>query len=316
MRLMHEKCCAIVGAFLHGPNAMPRCFTHFFTYCLKNRFLLSTSLVWLFCLTGLAHAESPNSSPHVLVSIKPLALIYIALRPTTIKQPEILLPANADLHTFALSPKDIQRLQNAELLLWLNAESEPYIAKLSKRLKGDATWQALTNSHHHPWLNQTELSGLIDKMANALQTTFPDETETIEANREQLLERINNRFQYWRQQLTAYQQTPFLLGHRAFASFSRDIGLQGVQFYRVHNSHGEQHDGMQTLLEIQKHIRTDKIYCAITEPEVKFQDLQQRHPNLKTAYADPMLNNIALSPEGLITFIDQTAAAFTQCLTP
>ncbi|KFX07196.1 zinc ABC transporter substrate-binding protein [Pectobacterium betavasculorum] len=77
----------------------------------------------------LASGISINAaSATVITSIRPLGFIASAIadgvRPT-----EVLLPDGASPHDYALRPSDVQRLQSAELVIWVGPEMEAFLGK-------------------------------------------------------------------------------------------------------------------------------------------------------------------------------------------
>lgn len=260
----------------------------------------------LACLSAGAGADA--SQP--LVSIKPLALIYSELRPG--QQADVLIPANRNLHDYALTVEDLKKLQQAETLFWLGVENEPFIARLQKRF-ADHRWVAVAGGDH-PWLSPAQLPGLIGKMAEALAQQHPQEATAIGERAVQLQQAIASRFHYWQQQLVAYQHQPFLLGHSAFIAFAEGLGLHGAILYRSGHSHGHSHGGMQELVDIQQRVASGEIYCALEEPDVDFHELTERHPTLQLGFVEPMATQQSAGPGAFLAFIDQTAQAFQACL--
>lgn len=71
------------------------------------------------------HIQADN----VIASIKPLTLIASELL-ADVAEVDTLLPDGASPHDFALRPSDRIRLNNADLLIWVGPEIEPYLEKV------------------------------------------------------------------------------------------------------------------------------------------------------------------------------------------
>lgn len=263
---------------------------------------------------AIANAEDKNAVVITMVSVKPVALIYAALQPEAAESIQILIPADRNVHDYALSIKDLKRLQTAKTLFWLGAESEPFIAKVQKRLSGDGQWIAVAGAAPHAWLDVTQLPTMVKKMTDALVRQNPQEKDIIETRASDFLKVVMQRQTYWQQQLQPYANTPFLLGHDAFVAFASNIGLKHAELYRGGHDHGHAQGGMHELLSIQKELSEGKINCALQEPEVDFSDLAKRYPDLQLTYIEPMAHKIAITPQAYIQFFDETAQAFQQCL--
>lgn len=279
-------------------------------YRIIQHFLLFS----VFSFAAIASATTEKAATVTLVSIKPLAMIYAVLQPETAAAVQILIPANRNLHDYALSVKDLKRLQAADTLFWLGAESEPFIAKVQPRLSHNKQWVALSESSSHAWLDVNQLPALINKMAYTLIALHPQQAEQIKNRADQFLQTVAARQLYWQQQLQPHANTNFLLGHDAFVVFAKNIGLEHAVLYRSGHDHGHAPGGMHELLAIQKKLSNGEIRCAMQEPEVDFSDLAKRYPSMQLAYVEPMARNITINADAYLHFFDNTAQAFQQCL--
>ncbi|WP_174868274.1 zinc ABC transporter substrate-binding protein ZnuA [Pectobacterium polaris] len=68
------------------------------------------------------------ASAAVITSIRPLGFIASAIA-DGVTPTEILLPDGASPHDYALRPSDVQRLQSAELVIWVGPEMEVFLGK-------------------------------------------------------------------------------------------------------------------------------------------------------------------------------------------
>ena len=93
--------------------------THKFTASIATSLLLASTQL---------HADT------VIASVKPLTLIASELL-ADVTQVDTLLPDGASPHDFALRPSDRKRLNNADLLIWVGPEIEPYLEQVIKASK-------------------------------------------------------------------------------------------------------------------------------------------------------------------------------------
>jgi zinc transport system substrate-binding protein len=253
-----------------------------------------------------------QASAPVLVSAKPLAMIYLALRPQ--QAVDVLLPADRDMHEYKLTVADISRVQQAPLLFWLGPVSEPFLQVLEQRFSAQRKWVALAGNTGHAWLDQQQIAALSGAMAKALVQQYPAEKTAIEARQAAFVASINQRYRFWQQQLQPYSTKPFLLGHDAYQLFAANVGLRQGVIYRAANDHGHVQAGMHELLAIQQRIASGDITCALEEPEVSFSSLARRYTALHIARLDPLGMAIPLTEQSYLAFIDAGAAAFLACL--
>lgn len=268
-------------------------------------------LAGLFLAQSLHAAAAAPAAP-VMVSARPLAMLYLALRP---QQPvEILLPSDRDMHDYSLQVADIKRVQAASLFFWLGPASEPFLQALAQRFAGAGRWVAVADKHGHAWLDQQYIPLLVAAMATALAEQYPAEKASIGSREQALLAAIDERYRFWRERLQPYAHTPFVLGHDAFAAFAANLGLGQALLYRATHDHGHVQAGMHELLALQQRMASAEITCALEEPEVSFAALARRYKTLKLARLEPMATSIPLSEQAYIAFIDASAQAFETCL--
>ncbi|MCG8710034.1 zinc ABC transporter substrate-binding protein ZnuA [Brenneria sp. 4F2] len=75
-----------------------------------------------------AGASINTASADVVTSIRPLGFIASAIT-EGITPTDVLLPNGASPHDYALRPSDVQRLQSAELVVWVGPEMEAFLGK-------------------------------------------------------------------------------------------------------------------------------------------------------------------------------------------
>ncbi|MGK2889216.1 MAG: zinc ABC transporter substrate-binding protein ZnuA [Candidatus Malihini olakiniferum] len=71
-------------------------------------------------------AESAQAA--VVSSVRPLGFITAAIA-DGVTSTEVLLPDGASPHDYALRPSDVQRLQSADLIIWVGPEMEAFLTK-------------------------------------------------------------------------------------------------------------------------------------------------------------------------------------------
>lgn len=94
--------------------------------------MLNSLRSWLLVLTivctGPLYAFQ-NIPLKITTSINPLGLMLSELTQGTSAQITVLIPANQSSHDFSLKPKDIMRLEQAHLIIWIGPELESFLHK-------------------------------------------------------------------------------------------------------------------------------------------------------------------------------------------
>ncbi|MCW2479140.1 zinc ABC transporter substrate-binding protein ZnuA [Candidatus Symbiopectobacterium sp. NZEC135] len=75
-----------------------------------------------------AGAAAESAQAAVVTSVRPLGFIAAAIA-DGITPTEVLLPDGASPHDYALRPSDVQRLQSADLVIWVGPEMEAFLTK-------------------------------------------------------------------------------------------------------------------------------------------------------------------------------------------
>lgn len=100
------------------------------------------SLPLLVTLVFLGSAPA-RAEVELLTSIKPLQLIAAAVQ-DGVGEPQVLLPAGASAHHYALRPSDVRQIRSADLFYWIGPDMEAFLKPVLKGREGPSvTAQAL-----------------------------------------------------------------------------------------------------------------------------------------------------------------------------
>lgn len=245
-----------------------------------------------------------------LVSIKPLAMIYQNL--TQQAAPDVLIPAQQNMHDYALSLGDLRKLQKNNTVIYLGDDSEHALAKIKQKFP-HKTWHAVAEKTDHAWLDPHAMAALIENMALIAKQQQPELADQLALQQSVLLAQITQWQQAWQLRFEPFKDQPVLLGHSALIHLLQSFGLQPVLYFSSH-SHGQQQSGAKELLKIQQAIQQGQIRCAIEEPEVSFKQLQQRFPSLQREFIDPNGENIALNAQAYLALLQHIAETVYHCV--
>jgi zinc transport system substrate-binding protein len=211
---------------------------------------------WLGCtlaalclpLSPLHAQEKPLS---VLSSIAPVALIASEIGGPEV-QVQTLLPGGADPHSFALKVSDREKLQQAQLLLWLGPDFERFLAKLAPQgphqlALGDLPglqWpsvpaeQTKGHDHHnhghahgpegrdmHLWLNPHNAERIADALARQFSLFMPAARPQFLARAASFSARLQTLDRDWQARLAPLRQRPFGVYHQGYDHFVQHYGL-------------------------------------------------------------------------------------------
>ncbi len=249
--------------------------------------LLSFKLLLLWLLVSPAQAEVD-----VLTSIKPLALIAEAV---VGEQGRVshLLPANASPHEYPLKVSDMQRLEQADLVVWVGEELESFLRRPLHNLpeKRRMTLSALAtlnwpgeshagevhkeeehghheHGHHHHdgrdphlWLNPENGGAIAVALAERLAERDPSQAEGYRARAQALMAELEALDQRLEALLHPLAERPFAVYHEGYSHFVSHYHLNQVASVTVSP---ERRPGARHLYELRQQLKGAA--CLFTEP--------------------------------------------------
>lgn len=280
---------------------------------------------------------------HIVTSVEPLAKVMRDLYDDAV-QVSPLLTANQNPHHIALSPRQVARLQNADLVVWLGAEAEPAMASLmSRRSKPSLAVLDLpalplrhaTNAHshaehahaqhdhheHHHDHEQTPDSDIdtnidphlwlspqiMEALANRLATDFPQHLRDGMPTRWQ--HALRTQLAQWRNALAPLQQTPWISYHQPWGYLSDALGMQAplVLAEQLNTGPSSRH-----FLHLAAQVKAQNVQCALQEPEARGALIRRICPSCRIVAADPLGRDM---PEmGYLAWLETLQTRFLQCL--
>lgn len=242
----------------------------------------------LLCLI----ASPARAEVEVLTSIKPLALIAEAV---VGEQGRVshLLPANASPHDYPLKVSDMQRLEQADLVLWVGQELESFLRRPLQNLPDHRrmTLSALStvhwpgeasageghhdeahgehdHGHHHHggrdphlWLNPENGGAIATALAERLAERDPAHAEAYRARARALNEELAVLDQRLETALHPLAERPFAVYHEGYSHFVKHYHLNQVAAVTVSP---ERRPGARHLFELRQQLKG--AVCLFTEP--------------------------------------------------
>ncbi len=304
--------------------------THKFTASIAASLLLASSQL---------HADT------VIASVKPLTLIASELL-ADVAEVDTLLPDGASPHDFALRPSDRKRLNNADLLIWVGPEIEPYLEKVIKASKVEH--MAMLNVHddhkghdheehhedhkdhaheeehydeheghdhagQHPWLDIESVEHFAEELSVELQHHFPDQTSQIKENEAAFIASLKEFENRAKEQLEPVHQNGFLVFHDAYDGFVNHFELNQVGYFTVSP---ELKPGAKHLADLREKLERSGVSCVFKEPQFKpaLIDSITRGFDVHVGELDPLAGDVTLAQGAYVNFMQGLVDEFSECL--
>lgn len=279
-------------------------------------------LTLLVAMVFSAQAHSTEDKPVLLVSIKPLALIaqeivgdkaYI----------ETLLPITASPHDYPLKVSDHKRLHQADLILWVGAELESFLAKPLKNIPPHKVmgtyeleginWPKRDIQHHehkhaqqnhhgkdpHLWLDPRNAVIIAQALSLRLSELMPESAAQFAANSNHFAQRIVGLDNDIARSLEPVQKVGFAVYHEGYAHFVGHYGLHQIGYVTYTP---ERRPGAKHLQELRNVLMTEG-KCLFTEPHASNASTMElaRSLNLRLGLLDPIGNDEVTSYAQLLS---------------
>ena len=256
----------------------------------------------LLGLTSFSTVSLASSSPTILVSIKPLELIVRTLNKPLLQhgvnlEVSTLLPAGSTPHDYVLKPSDIVRVLQADLVIWMGPDVEPYLASVIakadqdkvlnisqlegiKRLpfralleNGEEHGEDKHNDHHdmltfdpHLWWSvdnaeviATEVLTILGVAGNgsSAKKSETDQWAIVKNVMQPIRALLTSK-----KALAVKQQPSFIIFHDGLQYLESDLGTISVARVALDDDH---RPGIKTLLALKKKVKENQVVCVVTE---------------------------------------------------
>ena len=275
--------------------------------------------------SGSVSMQQAQQVKSALVSIHPLALLVKTAWPEL--DVHTLVKANQSPHDFSLKPSHIKQVYQADAIIWLGSELEPYLEKvLGQKQNGSQSQVDLTSfdshpetghtdhdSHHqngaahdpHLWLLPTQLRPMLEKIA--MQLSLPEPA------------RFYKLYDAWlavaRFQMNDKTKMGFVSYHDAFAGWVDYFSLNQLA---VVTNNPEKPVGTRHVLEVRDILASQKQACLLVEPQFQGRLLNKLQSGLdvRLVKIDPMASEFAVKDANFLDFYSQLLKQFSICLKP
>ena len=264
----------------------------------------------------------------VITSIAPLYSITTYLTEGTDTKVTNLVPPNATVHSYQLSPNDAKNLNNADLIVINGLELETFLESIIADLPGTVVNTSENvdlislieeehdedeEDHHHGaydphiWLSPINAEKQAANITQALMTADPENAELYEHNFKHLSGDLLLLDTQIHQRLSALDLQPYLVFHDAYQYFDQTYGVGPAAFIKESPS---QEPTAEYLAEVISIIQESEIKVAFSEPQFSPKLLQTLSEDygLTILELDPLGQTI--SKEGYFQLMESNISAF------
>ncbi|QQD20309.1 hypothetical protein GJQ54_00355 [Oceanospirillaceae bacterium ASx5O] len=304
------------------------------------------------CLLAVLPVQAADQDLQVLASVHPLGLVAASVVPEA--QLQVLLPLGMTPHDFSLKPSDIERIRQADVVLWSGAVAEPYLsgfvgrwpqqvwidASAGQQPAADVTHAAAHDDHEHndhdhsahqpdEQHNDHEPAGQEqhahhhDGFADPHWWLNPQRMIHTQQQLAAALQQDASPFAAAvTQQLAAsarvlepLQDRGFFVFHRAWDHWVEQFGLNQVGAFTLSP---EYKPGARTLQSMRAQLQRGEVVCVFSEPEFSpaLVDAVVKGLAVKRAELDPLAQHIPLGADGYVRYLADLTGRFATCLKP
>lgn len=307
--------------------SVDECFRRLFRRCFQFGLLLLSAGLF----SHAAIAADKTEPIKVLASIKPLQLIAQAVT-AGVTDAQVLLPAGTTPHDYALKPSDLVRVYEADLLLWLGAPFEPYLAKPVKMRTvtdlaalnfDDAAMHQVHEGHEHEgqshlygdphiWFGPDEALAIASSLVDILVQRDALHAAQYQANLAVFASQLRLLDSELRARFSAASEKKYLVYHDAYSYFEAHYGLTHVAQV---TEQPDSKPGAKSLLKLRKLIPNGEALCLFIEPQADrgIVSLLQENSELKIYQLDPMATDFEINATAYLAFLRDTADRFGEC---
>lgn len=161
---------------------------------------------------------------------------------------ELFVPAHISPHHWEPAPKDLKKVQQADLFIYSSEHFETWIGQIEKSMQNHGTQfvkasecielvegeETGDHNHHehqfdpHVWLSPVLAQKLVENIADAIIEIDPDNAEYYEKNRDAYLEQLEQLHNEYQDTLKQMNKNTFVTEHAAFGYLAREYDLHEV----------------------------------------------------------------------------------------
>ena len=248
--------------------------------------LLMCSLAIAGCSNNESRSNSKDSKLHIATTFYPM---YEFTKNITKDkaQVDLLIPANVEPHDWDPSPKDIEKIQKSDLLIYNSPELETWAPDLQKSInnvkfvnaskgisliKGSKEEEEGDKGSHldpHVWLDPVLAQKEVENITKAIVAKDPEHKAYYEKNSQAYIQQLKQLDHLYRTTLEKAPKKEFITQHTAFSYLAKEYGLKQVP---ISGLTPEQEPSPARLAELKKFAKKHQVkiiyFEEIASPKV------------------------------------------------
>ena len=270
--------------------------------------------IWLLLIVALPVWAQPK----IVASIKPLQLIAQAMVGDQFRV-EVLLPPGATPHHYSMRPSDIEKIVEADLVLWLGPSAEPYLQKLANRSVLHKKMLNITPIEMkgqnledlHIWLGPKQALAMAAQISARLERLDPARGGDYRANLRQFKQQIRD-FNDGLVQRLSGNVSPYLVYHDAYRYFEESAAISHAGIISINP---EIKPGARRVAQLQRLAEQGHVSCIFAEPQadIKIIELIVNQGAVRVIRVDPMASSIEPGSGAYLGFLTDIAERFGRC---
>lgn len=278
----------------------------------------------------------------VLTSVRPLGFIASAIA-DGVMPTSVLLPDGASPHDYALRPSDLQRIQSADLVVWIGPEMEAFMTKSLAQTSQDKQIQLAKlptiipllmkddgdehehehenggDGHHHGeynmhlWLSPEIAEQAAITIHKKLLELMPQKRDQLDANLRHFETQLTKADKNLGSMLLPVQGKGYFVFHDAYGYFEKHFGLSPLGHFTVNP---EIQPGAQRLHHIRTQLVEQKAVCVFAEPQFRPAVINAvaQGTSVRMGTLDPLGSGIALGKDSYVNFLSHLTNQYVGCL--
>jgi zinc transport system substrate-binding protein len=165
----------------------------------------------------------------------------------------------------------------------------------------------------HIWLSPALVRAITEQLADQLMEWDPERADTVEANRDALLERIDNLDGRLAEQLEPVRDQAFIVFHDAYQYFEQHYGLNAAGSISIDPSRSP---GARRISELRERVADGDVVCLFTEPQFRpaLAETVAEGTDTRLGILDPVGAELEPGPDAWFELMQNMADGFSDCL--
>ena len=306
----------------------------------------------LVLLLLVAAAPAAADKPRIVATMLPIHSLVAGLAGDAYET-ELLLPADASPHGYAMRPSEARRLQDADVVVWVGPELETFLERPLRRAgerqiisladdldldllptRAGGVWERHRHGHghgdhghdndhghdhghdhydNHLWLSPAIARAITEQLADELAARDPQRADMIRANRDAQLERIAALDAELAAQLEPVRDEAFIVFHDAYQYFEHHFGLNAAGSISLDPS---RMPGPRRLAELRQRAAEGDVVCLFTEPQFRpaLAETVAEGTGVRLGMLDPIGAELEPGPDAWFQLLEDLADGFLDCL--